>query len=110
MGGGWDFLDAGRGVFAAGKFAANEETAHSEEEDGAGEVDARLGNDGGVNLRGAEGRGIKRVVEGAGACAGVEGNIVEAVGEISGVEEINAILAGRVVPDFESAGIVEHAE
>ena len=51
----WDFLDAGRGVFAARKFAADEENAHSEEEDGGCEVDARLWNDGGVNFRCAEG-------------------------------------------------------
>jgi len=37
-------LDAGRGVFAAGKFAANEENTHSDEEDGGCEVDARLWN------------------------------------------------------------------
>ena len=89
--------------------AAEQKNAHADQEDGGGEIDSGLWNDGGVNFRGTERRGVERVVEGACASAGVEGNEIEAAGDVGGVEEVDVIRAWRVVPDFKSAGIVEHA-
>ena len=89
--------------------AAEQKNAHADQEDGGGEIDSGLWNDGGVNFRGAEGRGVERVVESACAGAGVERNIIKAAGEVGGVQEVDVIRAGRVVPNFESGGVGEHA-
>lgn len=89
--------------------AAKQKNAHADQEDGGGEIDSGLWNDGGVNFRGAEGRGVERVVEGACASAGVEGNETETAGDVGGVEEVDVIRAGRVVPNFESGGVGEIA-
>ena len=89
--------------------AAKHKNAHADQENGGGEIDSGFWNDGGVNFWGAEGRGVERVVEGACAGAGVERNIIKAAGEVGGVEEINVIRAGRIVPNFESGGVGEHA-